>query len=62
MTTDKQYYEYEGRTYVLAGSFISELGYLMIRFYDEEKKVWMNVNLGSFEELILKKQNKRSAL
>ena len=62
MTTDKQYYEYEGRTYVLAGSFISDLGYLMIRFYDEEKKVWMNVNLGSFEDLILKKQNKRSAL
>lgn len=62
MTTDKQYYEYEGRTYVLAGSFISPLGYLMIRFYDEEKKVWMNVNLGPFEDLILKKQNKSSAL
>lgn len=62
MTTDKQYYEYNGRVYVLAGSFISELGYLMIRFYDEEKKVWMNVNVGSFEDLILKKQNKGSEL
>lgn len=62
MTTDKQYYEYEGKTYVLAGSFISELGYLMIRFYDEEKKVWMNVSLGPFEDLLLKKQNKPSAL
>ena len=62
MTTDKQYYEYKGRTYVLAGSFISDLGYLMIRFYDEEKRVWMNVNIGSFEELLLKKPNSTSGL
>jgi len=62
MTTDKQYYEYNGRVYVLAGSFISDLGYLMIRFYDEEKRVWMNVNIGSFEELLLKKPNSTSGL
>ena len=62
MTTEKQYYEYEGRTYVLAGSFISPLGYLMVRFYDEEKRVWMNVSLGPFEELLLMKQKTKSQL
>jgi hypothetical protein len=58
----KKYYEYEGRKYVLSGSFISQLGYLMVRFYDEEKKVWMNVNLGPFEDLLLKEQNKNNQL
>lgn len=62
MTTEKQYYEYNGKTYVLAGSFISGLGHLMIRFYDEEAKVWMNVDVGPFEELLLKKQFDRPAL
>ena len=62
MTTDKQYYEYEGRTYVLAGSFISPLGSLMIRFYDEEKRVWMNVDLGPFETLLLMKQKSKLQL
>ena len=62
MTTDKQYYEYEGRTYVLSGSFISPLGNLMIRFYDEEKRVWMNVSLGPFEDLLLMKQKIKSQL
>ena len=62
MTTDKQYYEYEGRTYVLSGSFISPLGNLMIRFYDEEKRVWMNVSLGPFEDLLLMKQKTKSQL
>lgn len=62
MTNEKQYYEYEGTTYVLSGSFISPLGHLMVRFYDETKKAWMNVNLGSFESLLLMKQNTKTKL
>ncbi len=61
MTTEKQYYEYQGKVYVLAGSFISDLGLLMIRFYDEEQCVWMNVSVGNFDDL-LKKQFHRPAL
>lgn len=55
MTREKQYYEYKGRTYVLDGSYISDGGYLMLRFYDEEKTIWMNVNVGPFEDLLLGK-------
>ncbi len=55
MTTNKQYYGYKGRTYVLDGSYISDGGCLMVKFYDEEKKVWMNVNVGPFEALLLGK-------
>lgn len=62
MSNDKQYYTYDNTTYVLAGSFISDLGNLMIRFYDEEKRVWMNVSLGPFEDLLLKKQTPRNPL
>ena len=62
MSSDKQYYTYDNTTYVLAGSFISELGYLMIRFYDEDKKVWMNVSIGLFEDLLLKKQTPKNPL
>lgn len=62
MTREKQYYEYDGRRYALDGSYISDLGYLMIRLFDEEKKVWININLGSFEELILKKPSKSTGL
>lgn len=62
MTREKQYYEYKGKRYALDGSYISDLGYLMIRLFDEENKTWMNINLGSFEELILKKPSKSNGL
>ncbi len=62
MTREKQYYEYQGKRYALDGSYISDSGYLMIRLFDEDKKVWLNLNLGLFEDLLLKKQTKPSGL
>lgn len=60
MTREKQYYEYKGRTYVLDGSYISDGGCLMLRFYDEVQNVWMNVNVGPFEDLLLGKFNTKT--
>lgn len=42
---------YEG-IWTLDKTYISDLGYLMAKFYQEDRGVWMNVNLGDFDSLI----------
>lgn len=51
---NKIYYtiaDHEG-VWLLDSTYISELGFLMAKFYQEEKKLFMTVNLGLFDELI----------
>jgi hypothetical protein len=43
---------YEG-IWTLDRTYVTELGYLMSSFYHEERGVWMNVNMGHFDDLIL---------
>jgi hypothetical protein len=43
---------YEG-VWTLDRTYVTELGYLMSSFYHEERGVWMNVNMGHFDDLIL---------
>jgi|LakMenEpi03Aug12_release.lakeMendotaPanAssembly.Ray.scaffolds.fasta_scaffold3785424_1 hypothetical protein len=43
---------YEG-VWTLDRTYISDLGYLMTSFYHEQRGVWMNVNMGHFDDLIL---------
>jgi len=38
--------------WILVGSYVSELDYLMARFYHPERKVFLTYNLGLFEKLI----------
>jgi len=43
---------YEG-VWTLDRTYISELGYLMASFYHEERGVYMNVNMGHFNDVIV---------
>lgn len=43
---------YEG-VWTLDSSSVSELGFLMAKFYHEERGVWMSVNMGKFNDLIV---------
>ena len=43
---------YEG-VWTLDRTYVTELGYLMSSFYHEERGVWMNVNMGHFDEVIV---------
>ena len=43
---------YEG-VWTLDRTYVTELGYLMSSFYHEQRGVWMNVNMGHFDDLIL---------
>ena len=43
---------YEG-IWSLDKTYISDLGYLMAKFYHEERGVWMNVNMGHFNDVIV---------
>lgn len=43
---------YDG-VWTLDRTYISDLGYLMAKFYHEERGVWMNVNMGHFDDVIL---------
>jgi len=42
----KTKYEIQGHEgqWIIENSWISDLGYIMIRFYNLDKKTWMNVN------------------
>ena len=42
---------YKGVEYILEQVFISELGYVMFRLYDPERKIWMNINTGHFSKI-----------
>jgi hypothetical protein len=48
---------YEG-IWTLDKTYISDLGYLMASFYHEERGVFMNVNMGAFNDLILEGTNR----
>jgi len=43
---EKTKYEIQGHEgqWVIENSWVSDLGYIMIRFYNLDKKTWMNVN------------------
>jgi hypothetical protein len=43
---------YEG-VWILDRTYVTELGYLMSSFYHEGRGVWMNVNMGHFDDLIV---------
>jgi hypothetical protein len=43
---------YEG-VWELDRTYVTELGFLMSSFYNDERGVWMNVNMGHFDDLIL---------
>lgn len=43
---------YEG-IWTLDRTYISDLGYLMASFYHEDRGVWMNVNMGHFNDVIV---------
>ena len=43
---------YEG-IWILDRTYITELGYLMASFYNDDRGVWMNVNMGHFDDLII---------
>ena len=43
---------YEG-VWILDRTYITALGFLMASFYNDERGVWMNVNMGHFDDLIL---------
>jgi len=43
---------YEG-IWTLDRTYVTELGFLMSSFYHEVRGVWMNVNMGHFDDLIL---------
>jgi hypothetical protein len=51
---NKKYYQIEGHEgkWVHKKTWISELGYVMVQFYNEEKKVSMNMNMGTLEEAL----------
>jgi len=44
---------YKGVEYILEQVFISELGYVMFRLYDPERKIWMNINSGHFSKHLI---------
>lgn len=52
-------YEIEGHpgTWVIDNSWVSDLGYIMIKFYHLENKVFMNVNTRTTLEQALKNTN-----
>lgn len=40
------------KKYIIKEIFISELGFLTVRLYNNEKKVFTNVNLGKWNEVL----------
>jgi len=48
---------YEG-IWSLDSTHVSELGFLMAKFYHEERGVWMSVNMGHFNDVILEGTNR----
>jgi hypothetical protein len=54
MTKNKTYYtieNHEGR-WLHDSTWISELGFVMVKFYNEDKKVFMSVNMGTLEDAL----------
>jgi hypothetical protein len=42
---------HEGR-WIHKSTAISELGFIMVKFYNVDKKVFMNVNMGTLEDAL----------
>jgi hypothetical protein len=40
------------KKYKIEKIYISELGYLMVRLYDKEKKVWTTINFGDWKNCL----------
>jgi hypothetical protein len=40
----------DSKKYTIKEIFISELGYLMVKLYDNEKKVFTTLNLGDWKD------------
>jgi len=51
---NKKYYQIDGHEgkWVHKKTWISELGYVMVQFYNEEKKVSVNMNMVTLEEAL----------
>jgi hypothetical protein len=54
MTKNKTYYTIEGHEgrWTHESTTISELGYIMVKFFNVDKKVYMNVNMGLLEDAL----------
>ena len=52
--TNKTYYTIQGHDgrWVHDSTSISELGFIMAKFYNEDKKVFMNINMGTLEDAL----------
>ena len=52
--TNKTYYHIEGHEgrWSVSETNISELGYILVKFYNEDKKVFMNINMGLLEDAL----------
>jgi hypothetical protein len=48
------YYTIEGHEgkWIHKSTSISELGFIMVAFYNEDKKVTMNINMGTLEDAL----------
>ena len=48
------YYTIEGHEgrWIHKSTTISELGFIMVKFYNVDKKVFMNVNMGTLEDAL----------
>lgn len=51
---NKTYYTIEGHEgrWIHKSTRISELGFIMVKFYNVDKKVFMNVNMGTLEDAL----------
>lgn len=51
---NKTYYTIEGHEgrWTVDNTTISELGFIMVKFYNEDKKVFMNINMGTLEDAL----------
>ena len=54
MEKQPTYYSIEGHEgqWTVDSTTISELGYIMVKFYNEDKKVFMNINMGTLEDAL----------
>jgi hypothetical protein len=52
--TNKTYYTIEGHEgrWSVSETNISELGFILVKFYNEDKKVFMNINMGLLEDAL----------
>ena len=51
---NKTYYTIEGHEgrWIHKSTSISELGFIMTKFYNVDKKVFMNINMGTLEDAL----------